>query len=155
MKQILDYGLELENVKEYKINLSQKQSVELLKDTLNKFEIRGEKLYLLKNAIENVLAERKQDKAKIKELETKQRAMCEEYCPKTERIGELEKELKRKKVFIFMASEVIKYSISFQKIENKIEEFKKEYEIALEENSTKAFILKCKISVLEELLEEK
>ena len=44
--------------------------------------------------------------------------------------------------------------ISKQKVKDKIEELKKEYEIALEENSTKAFILKCKISALEELLEE-
>lgn len=42
-----------------------------------------------------------------------------------------------------------------QKLKDKIEELKKEYEIALEENSTKAFILKCKISALEELLEDK
>ena len=45
--------------------------------------------------------------------------------------------------------------IPVQKVKDKIEELKKEYEIALEENSTKAFILKCKISALEELLEEK
>lgn len=43
-------------------------------------------------AIENILAERKQDKARIKELEAKQKEMCEEYCPKTERIKELEQE---------------------------------------------------------------
>ena len=46
-------------------------------------------------------------------------------------------------------------SIPVQKVKDKIEELKKEYEIALEENSTKAFILKCKISALEELLEDK
>ena len=46
-------------------------------------------------------------------------------------------------------------SIPVQKVKDKIEELRKEYEIALEENSTKAFILKCKISALEELLEEK
>lgn len=55
--------------------------------------------------------------------------------------------------------EHIKYleenSIPVQKVKNKIEELKKEYEIALEENSTKAFILKCKISALEEFLEDK
>ena len=59
----------IENVKEYKINLSQKQSVELLKDTLNKFEIRGEQLYLLKIAIKNILAEREQKDKRIQELE--------------------------------------------------------------------------------------
>ena len=46
-------------------------------------------------------------------------------------------------------------TIEKQKVKDKIEELKKEYEIALEENSTKAFILKCKISAFEELLEEK
>ena len=45
--------------------------------------------------------------------------------------------------------------ISKQKAKDKIKELKKEYEIALEENSIKAFVLKCKISVLEELLEDK
>ena len=61
----------IEDVKEYKINLSQKQSVELLKDTLNKFEIRGEQLYLLKIAIKNILAEREQKDKRIQELEAK------------------------------------------------------------------------------------
>lgn len=58
-----------EDIKEYKINLTQEQSIELLKNALNKIEIRGEELYLLKIAIENILAERKQDKERIKELE--------------------------------------------------------------------------------------
>lgn len=51
--------------------------------------------------------------------------------------------------------EVTKEFLPKQKIKDKIEELKKEYEIALEENSTKAFILKCKINALEELLEDK
>lgn len=41
------------------------------------------------------------------------------------------------------------------KIKEKIEELKEEYKIALEENSTKAFILKCQIEILEKLLEDK
>ena len=61
---------------------------------------------------------------RIKELEENQKQMCEEYCPK------------------------------LNKIKDKLEELKKEYETALEENSTKAFILKCQISVIEELLKE-
>ena len=63
----------IEDVKEHKINLSQKQSIELLKDTLNKFEIRGEQLYLLKLAIKNLLAEREQKDKRIKELEEESR----------------------------------------------------------------------------------
>lgn len=58
-----------ECVKEYKINLTQKQSIELLKEILNKYEVRGEQLCLLKNAIENILSEREQNKKRIKELE--------------------------------------------------------------------------------------
>ena len=43
-------------------------------------------------SMQNILSERKQDKARIKELEEEKKAMCEEYCPKTERIKELEEE---------------------------------------------------------------
>ena len=41
------------------------------------------------------------------------------------------------------------------KIREKIEELEKEYKEALEENSTKAFRLKCQVEILKELLEEK
>ena len=64
---------DIEDIKEYKINLTQKQSIELLKNALNKFEIRGEQLYSLKIAIENILAEREQDKKRIKKLEEENR----------------------------------------------------------------------------------
>lgn len=40
------------------------------------------------------------------------------------------------------------------KVEETIEELKQEYKIELEKNSIKAFILKCKIEALEELLQE-
>jgi len=46
-------------------------------------------------------------------------------------------------------------SVPKEKIREKIKELQKKYEIALEENNTKAFILKCQITILEELLEEK
>ena len=39
--------------------------------------------------IENILAERKQDKARIKELEEKNRVLCEEYCPRIAKIKDL------------------------------------------------------------------
>mgnify|MGYP001625107498 CR=1 FL=1 len=74
--------------------------------------------------------------AKIKELEV------------------LEDDLKDKRIVYIDTPEFEENYISKQKVKDKIEELKKEYEIALEENSTKAFILKCKISALEELLEE-
>lgn len=87
-------------------------------------------------AIQNILAEREQDKKRIKELEEKN------------------KTLKNFTESIFNG-DVTKDFIPVQKVKDKIEELKKEYEIALEENSTKAFILKCKISALEEFLEDK
>ena len=59
------------NVVEYKVELNRNKSIEILKNALNKIEIRGEQLYLLKQAIKYVLAEREQDKKRIKEQERK------------------------------------------------------------------------------------
>lgn len=41
-----------------------------------------------------------------------------------------------------------------QKVKERLEELKKEYKEALENNSTKAFILKCQIEILEEIVRE-
>lgn len=46
-------------------------------------------------------------------------------------------------------------NISIQKVKDKIEELKAQYKTALEENSTEAFILKCQITILQELIEER
>ena len=70
-----DYLINREESIEYKINLTKEQSIELLKSTLSKFEIRGEQLYLLKNAVENVLEEQKQKDKRIKELEEENRKL--------------------------------------------------------------------------------
>lgn len=86
-------------------------------------------------AIEHMLAEREQDKKRIKELEEEKEELSENYN--------------------LLEKAYITDNIPKSVVKDKIKELKKEYEIALEENSTKAFILKCKISVLEELLEEK
>ena len=71
------------------------------------------------------------------------------------RIKELEQKNELLKYLYDDCCKCLLDTIEKQKVKDKIEELKKEYEIALEENSTKAFILKCKISALEELLEEK
>lgn len=71
------------------------------------------------------------------------------------RIKELEQKNEHLKYLYDDCCKCLLDTIEKQKVKDKIEELKKEYEIALEENSTKAFILKCKISALEELLEEK
>lgn len=46
-------------------------------------------------------------------------------------------------------------SIPVSLVEEKIEELKAQYKTALEENSTEAFILKCQITILKELIEER
>ena len=45
--------------------------------------------------------------------------------------------------------------IAKDKIKEKLEDLKSQYKKASEENSIKAFILKCQIKILEKLLEEK
>ena len=45
--------------------------------------------------------------------------------------------------------------ISKQKIKDILAKLKEEYKTELEKNSTRAFILKCQITILEDLLEEK
>lgn len=45
--------------------------------------------------------------------------------------------------------------VAKDKIREKLEGLEKQYKEALEKNSTKAFILKCQIEILEELLEGK
>lgn len=62
---------------------------------LEKFNPGDEYTEKIKNAIEHILAERKQDKERIQKLEEEKKTMCEEYCPKTERIKELEEENKK------------------------------------------------------------
>ena len=56
---------------------------------------------------------------------------------------------------IHKENKYIKYVnfIPVQKVKDKIEKLEAQYKIALEENSTKAFILKCQITILQELLE--
>ena len=51
--------------------------------------------------------------------------------------------------------QTLKNSIPTKKIEDKYKDMKKQYEEELEKNSIKAFILKCKIQILEEVLENK
>ena len=90
----------IEDIKEYKINLTQEQSIELLKNNLNKFEILGEGLCLLKIAIRNVLAEREADKNKIKELENKYiiHLTDEQYRKLVDTIRKEEKEKLKQKI---------------------------------------------------------
>ena len=45
--------------------------------------------------------------------------------------------------------------IEIQKVKDKIKELKAQYKTALEENSTEAYIIKCQITILKELIEER
>lgn len=46
-------------------------------------------------------------------------------------------------------------SIPKEVVEKKLQDLERQYKIVLEENSTKAFILKCQIEIVQELLEGK
>ncbi len=82
------------------------------------------------NAIDHILAEREEDKKKIEELE---------------------KENKRKDMFVKMAKEVIEESILKQKIKEKIKDLEYNSSLGFEETLEESY----KIEVLQELLEDK
>ncbi len=82
------------------------------------------------NAIDHILAEREEDKKKIEELE---------------------KENKRKDMFVKMAKEVIEESILKQKIKEKIKDLEYNSSLGFEETLEESY----KIEVLKELLEDK
>ena len=94
---------------------------------------------------------------RVKELEIKQKEMCEEYCPKTERIKKLEEENQQKNMFVKMAKEVIENSILKQKVEGEINSLRNMLKATtkgiLQEYTVEEIIIK--INTLEELLEEK
>ena len=82
------------------------------------------------NAIDHILAEREEDKKKIEELE---------------------KENKRKDMFVKMAKEVIEERILKQKIKEKIKDLEYNSSLGFEETLEESY----KIEVLQELLEDK
>ena len=55
----------------------------------------------------------------------------------------------------FLKNNIANDFISKQTVKDKIEELESQYKIALEENSTKALILKSQITILQELIEER
>ena len=99
-------------------------------------------------------------KSRIKELEIKQKEMCEEYCPKTERIEELEAKLEFKEYGDLDNTQFEEYMNQFlpkQKIIDEIEALRKMLKATtegiLQEYTVEEIIIK--INTLEELLEEK
>lgn len=116
--------------------------------------------YLEAQAIEHLIKAYKE----LKEIEENHR---QENGKLRERVKELEENINKQKqlteIVQTITDESIKEAlIEFEKdyipvslIKEKIEELKQEYKIALEENSIKAFILKCQIQALQELLERR
>lgn len=141
------------DIKEYKINVTKKQSLNILKNVLNKFEIRGEELYLLKEAIRNILVEREQDKARMKELReyiniapnldemtaTKYSSIQQEAYIR----GRAEEQQRAEQI-------IYENYIPKQKVKDRIEELKK-IRIGLPVQHMKV----AQIKILEELLEDK
>lgn len=129
-----DYLIEREESIEYE-EKAKRQTENTINYYKNIEKIEEVPIDILRAMYKDVIAELKQDKKRIEELEAKLEFKS---------WGDLDN---------IQFEEYMNQFI--QKVKDKIEELKKEYEIALEENSTKAFILKCKISALEELLEDK
>lgn len=74
----LEDNLYREEIREYFIKPTEEQTIRILKSATHKFEIRGEELCFLKHAILNILAEREQDKKKLKEKDKQIDLMAEE-----------------------------------------------------------------------------
>ena len=93
---------------------------------------------------------------KVKEL----RAMCEEYCPKTERLKELEEENQKYRNLVEVIRKEVKQEFE-QKVKDKIEELNnnRPYLMKFEDWRKKEYtnedIIQNCIEVLEELLEDK
>lgn len=66
----------------------------------------------------------------------------------------LEDDIQDKRIVYIDTPEFKENYISKQKVKDKLEELKAQYKTALEENSTEAFILKCQITILQELIKE-
>ena len=102
------------------------------------------------------------DNFKLKnELETKRKEYQETYKDVREELRELRKEneeLKNQEATARRINELLvqRYSnsIPVQKVKDNIEKLKAQYKTALEKNSTEAFILKCQITILQELIKE-
>lgn len=96
------------------------------------------------------------------EIEEEQIEMSNKNCELEFEVEELQKEneeLKNQEATARRINELLvqRYSnsIPIQKVKDNIEELKAQYKTALEENSTEAFILKCQITILQELIEER
>lgn len=105
------------------------------------------------NAIEHILSDYKRVLKKNEQLSTEVNSLKKE----NEELKELmaHKNGYTKKLEQDLFENARNYVISIQKVKDKIEELEEQYKIALEENTTKAFIIKWQTTILQELIEER
>lgn len=78
--------------------------------------------------------------------------LLEQHCKRQLRheVGQI---LREHEIVLELLDKYKQLETKQQKVKEKLGELKKEYKEALESNSTKAFILKCQIEILEEIIE--
>ena len=135
------------------MKLSEEDKEDITDMVIESRDVEEDSIYAHKFAVMQQQIDEKD--AKIQELELKQKEMCEEYCPKTERIKELEvleDDLKDKRVVYIDTPEFAENYIPKQKVKDKMEKLNKEIKNA----DTIEAIFKIKQQqILEELLEDK
>lgn len=114
--------------------------------------------FKLAKAIEHILSDYKRVLKENEELKNK----LDNSRKANEFLNKKNDEIRREKSLMYSkaVNDIIKGwnlgddFVPVQKVKDKIEKLEAQYKIALEENSTKAFILKCQITILQELLEK-
>ena len=140
-------------------------------DVIESRDVEEDSIYAHKFAVMQQQIDEKD--AKIQELELKQKEMCEEYCPKTAIIKELEEEngilefqnkqvenyvKELKKYNKTVSDRIVEYkknSIPKQKVKDKIEEINEDEESKYYDTFLDARDIYHAIKILEELLEDK
>lgn len=110
------------------MKLSEKDKEDITDDVIESRDVEEDSIYAHKFAVMQQQIDEKD--AKIQELELKQKEMCEEYCPKTERIKELEvleDDLKDKRIVYIDTPEFAENYIPKQKVKDLLTEIQEEY----------------------------
>ena len=126
--------------------------------------VENQQYYITKKEIEHYKEYIEKLQKENEELKIKNNAIKRESEAYAENMTRLDNELnleKEKSKYEWIRQNCLpqelvnKLYIPIQKVKDKIEELKAQYKTALEENSTEAFILKCQITILQELIEER
>ena len=150
------------------MNEEEKNAIEYLKTRLygnegcKYIDVAQEDLRIFINLVDRKEKDIEGWKKHCEEIEEEQTEMSNKNCELEFEVEKLQKEneeLKNQEATARKINELLvqRYSnlIPIQKVKDKIEELKSQYKTALEENSTEAFILKCQITILQELIEER